>query len=145
MVYKKLSCIFCQSSPLSEQLHKSVEFSSASLLIVFALNKVDNCVCGSFVMTGTQPFSSTVQPKFSGDGRVGLRLRHYSTTEVGTKLLLLLQLVQLGLVVAFLTALAFFETTTISAISPYKYLSLVDLHLHFITSVKSIRHHTNFL
>ena len=96
-------------------------------------------------MIGTQPFSSAVQPKFSGDGRVDLRLRHYSTPEVDSKLLLLLELVQLGLVVAFLTALASFETTTISAISLYKYLSLVHLHLHFITSLKSIRHHTNFL
>ena len=71
-------------------------------------------------MTGTQPFSSVVQPKFSGDGRVDLRLGHYSTQEVDSKLLLLLDLVQLGLVAAFLTALASFETTTISAISPYK-------------------------
>ena len=43
---------------------------------------------------------------------MNLRLPHYSTPEVGTKLLLLLELVQLGLVVALLTALAFFETTT---------------------------------
>ena len=136
---------FWQSSPLSNQLHKSVQFSSASLHSAFALNKVDNCVSGSFVMPSIQPFSSAVQPKFSGDGRVDLRLRHYSTREVDSKLLLLLELVQLGLVVAFLTPLASFETTTISAISPYKYLSLVHLHLHFITLVKSIGHHTNFL
>ena len=48
-----------------------------------------------------------------------LRLRHYFTPQVDSELLRLLDLVQLGLQVAFLIALvlASFETTTISALS----------------------------
>jgi len=47
-----------------------------------------------------------------------LRLRHYSTPEADSELLRLLDLVQLGLGVVFLTVLTCFETTTISAVSP---------------------------
>ena len=110
-----------------------MQFSSASLLSAFTFNKVNNCVCGSFVITGNQAFLSAVLPKSFGDGRVVLQLRHYSTPEVDSKLLLLLGLVQLGLVVAFLTALASSETTTTSAIfvlgtstSTFYYVGKVD-------------------
>ena len=45
--------------------------------------------------------------------------------EFDSELLRLPDIVQLGLGVAFLTALASFEKTTISALSPYKYMPLV--------------------
>ena len=57
-----------------------------------------------------------VQPSFLGMKGCDLRLRHYFTPQVNSELLSLLDLVQLGLGVAFLTVLASFETTTISAI-----------------------------
>ena len=72
-------------------------------------------------MTGTHSFSFAVKPKVSG---VEFATRHNSTQEGDYELLRLLDL-QLGLVVAFVTGLASFKTTTISALSPYKYMSLV--------------------
>ena len=56
---------------------------------------------------------------FLGMNGWDLRLHHYSTPEVDSELLRLLDLVQLWLGVAFLAVLASFETTTNSALIRY--------------------------